>query len=68
MFHDHHGVSRVPKSVENADEALGVPGVESHTRFVENVERVDQPGAQAGRQVHPFGLSTAQSSGRAIEH
>src|SRR5581483_715050 len=46
--------------VEDARQALRVARVESDRRLVEDVERVDQRGAECGRQVHALELAARE--------
>ena len=66
LYHDHR-VASIPERPENADQPLAVARVQTHTRFVQDVEGIDQARAQAGRQIDPCRLSATEGAGGPID-
>ena len=66
VLHHNHRVAGIPKRLEYADQPLAVARVQTNTRFIQDIERVNQARPQAGRQVDPCCLSATQSAGGPI--
>ena len=67
VFDDDDGVAGVAQLLENADEAFGVARMQADARFVEHEERVHQPRAQAGGEIHALGLAAGERARRAVQ-
>ena len=67
MLHDHDRVSQVAQLLHDLHQPARVACVQSHARFIQDVECVDQASAQTGRKIHPFGFPAGERSRRPIE-
>jgi hypothetical protein len=67
VFDDDDGIARIAKFFEDANEAVGVAGMQTDARFIENEKGVDQARAEAGGEVDPLGFSAREGARRAIE-
>ena len=57
VFHNHHGVSDIPKVFQCSKKPVIIPLMQSDTRFIQNVKHSYQPAAQLGRQPDPLSFS-----------
>ena len=67
VLNDDNGVAKVAELLEDADETMGVAGVESDRGFVEDVHTADQRAAKGGGEVDALGFAPAKGVGRAVE-
>ena len=54
VFNHHDGISLFLQVADRLDEALVVPGMEPHARFVEYVEHARESGAELTREPDPL--------------
>jgi len=66
LDHDD-GVAGITEFLEDADQAVGVAGVQADARFVENEERVDQARAEAGSEIDAFGFAAGERTRGAVQ-
>ena len=65
---DHHDrVARIAQLLEQADQPFGVARMQAHARFVQDKERIHQPGAQAGGEIHALGFAAGERARRAVQ-
>ena len=67
MLNNQDRVAKVAELLEDADETMGVAGVESDRGFVEEVHAADQRAAKGGGEVDALGFAAAKGVGRAVE-
>ena len=67
VLDDDNGVAKVAELLEDADETMGVAGVEADRGFVEDVHAADQRAAKGGGEVDALGFAPAKGVGRAVE-
>ena len=67
VFNDEDGVSEVAEVVEDADQALGITGVEADGGLVEDVAGADEAGAEAGGELDALGFAAGEGGGEAVE-
>ena len=63
VLDDEEGVALVAEAVHDVDEASDVARVEADAGFVEDEERVDQGGAEAGGEVDALDFAAARACG-----
>src|ERR1700722_743600 len=67
MFDDDDGVAGVAERFEDADEAVGVAGMQADAGFVEDEERVDQARAKASGEIDTLGFAAGKGTRGAIK-
>jgi hypothetical protein len=67
MFDDDHGIPSIAELLKDADQPGRVARMQSNARFVEDEQRVDQPRAEAGRQVDPLCFAAGKSTRGPVE-
>jgi hypothetical protein len=67
VFDDEDGVAEVAEVFHDADELGGVSGVEADAGLVEDVERADETGAEAGGELNALGFAATEGGAEAIE-
>ncbi len=67
VFDDHDGVAGIAQLFEDADQPFGVARMQADARFVEHEQRVDQPRAEAGGEIHALGFAAGERARRAVE-
>ena len=60
-------VSQVAQIMQDIDEPVSVARVQSDGRFVEDIERADQPRAQRSRQLNTLRLTAGKSGRKAVQ-
>ena len=67
VLDDDDGVAEVAEVLEDADEAVGVAGVQADGWLVEDVEGADETRAQRGRELNALGFAAGKGAGEAVE-
>ena len=67
VLDDDDGVAGVGECADDADETVNVARVETDAGFVEDEERVDERGAEAGGEVDAFDFAAGERARLAIE-
>ena len=67
VLDDEDGVAEVSEVLEDADEAVGVAGVESDGGLVEDVEGSDEAGTEGGSELDALGFTAGEGAGEAVE-
>ena len=67
VLDNDNGVAQVTQVFQDFDQPAGVARVQTDARFVEDIQCVDEPSAQARRQIHAFGFATGQRARRTVE-
>ncbi len=67
VLDDDQRVARVAQALHHADDAAHVARVQTDRRLVEHEQRVDQRGAERGRQVDALDLAAGQRARLAVE-
>ena len=67
VFHDDDGVPGVGEGADDRDEAVDVARVQADAGFIEDEERVDQRGAEAGGEVDALDFAAGEGFGLAVE-
>ena len=67
VLHDDHGVAGGGEGADDADEPVDVARVQSDAGLIEDEDRVDQRGAEAGGEVDALHLAAAQRPRRSVE-
>jgi hypothetical protein len=67
VFYHEDGVAGLPEFPEEAQQAVGVAGMESDAGFVEDEEGAGEAGAQTPGQVDPLEFSSGEGAGGAVE-
>ena len=67
MFDHNHRVPGVAQLFENVNESVRVARMQADTGFVEDEERIHQPGAKAGGQIDALGFAARKSARRTVE-
>ena len=67
MLDDEQGIARVAQPVEDADEPMDVARVQADAGFVEDVERVDERGAERGGEIDALDFAAAEGARLAVE-
>ena len=57
VLYHHHGITQLLQLAEHLDEAVGIPAMQTDTRFVEDVERTHQAAPKGSRQVDALAFS-----------
>ena len=67
VFDHHNGVAEVAQSLEYGHQVFGVFGVEAHTGFIEDVQRLGKVAAEGTGEVDALGFSARQGRRNAVE-
>ncbi len=67
VFDDHDGVAGITEPFQDREQAIGVPRMETDRRFVEDIERVDQAGAQGIGQGNPLRFAAREGPRLPVE-
>lgn len=67
VFDDDDGITEVAEFFDDGDESAGIAVVEADAGFIENVEGVDEAGAEAAGEVDAFGFTAGEGAGGAFE-
>ena len=67
VLHDHNGVAEVAKTVEDADEPVGVVGMEADAGLVEDIGAAHQAAAKARAELDALALAPTQGGASPVE-
>ena len=67
VLDDHDGVAEVAESREHADEAVGVVGVKSDARLVQDIGATDKAAAEAGAQLDALAFASTEGCAAPVQ-
>src|SRR2546430_10897857 len=67
VLDDDEGVAGIAQALHDADDAPHVARVQADRGLVENEQRVDERGAERGREIDPLHLAARERAGLTIE-
>ena len=67
VLHDHDSITQGLQFFEDMDESFGVSGVETDTRFIEDIERAHQTASKACGEVDALALTARECIRETVE-
>ena len=67
MLYDHDRISEVAQLLHDLHQLRGIARMQPNTRFIQNIQRVYQPSAQARSKIHSLRFTARERACRAVE-